>query len=79
MEKLRKGRTEAARLSGLLQHVRYPIGRVDIEYRAVDGAGAQGDEVHTLKLVLSCDEARQMAAALNKFADAIDAAGGTKQ
>jgi hypothetical protein len=57
MPELRKGRTEAARLTGLGKHLRYPVARMDLEYRLVSNDGQQGQEVHTLKLIVSCDEA----------------------
>ena len=72
-------RNEAARVQGMLTRVEYPLGKIELEYKLVDMHGGQSSETHILKLLLSGDEARQMANQFSLFASKIDALGGSKQ
>ncbi len=74
-----KIRMDNARPAGMLGYAKYPMGRFDIEYRLVSQDGEQGKDVHTLRLLLSDDEARQMGDKLLLLSRQIDAMGGTKQ
>jgi hypothetical protein len=59
--------------------VAYPTGRMDILYRDVEPDGSQGQEEHTLMLLLTDKEARGLASIFSVLADKIDEIGGRKQ
>lgn len=72
-------RIQLARLAGLAKHVRYPMARLEIDYVAVSAEGVEIPGLHTLKLALTGDEARQLAKHISQLAQEIDAMGGSKQ
>lgn len=79
MVKPTKVRSEAARLAGLAKRVSYPVGRMDIEYCLLDGEGQAMAGTHTIKLIVTDDEARQIGDQFYLLAAEIRTAGGTKQ
>ena len=74
-----KSRTEAARPTGLTEHVGPLDGWIGIEYRVYDQSGNLIEPRHILKLVLNSHEARQIGNHFHAFAAKIEAPGGTKQ
>jgi hypothetical protein len=72
-------RKEAARLVGLGKHVRYPVGRIDLEYQLVDEQGRPLPDQHMLQLVVTDHEALQLAKHFADLAQQLARSGGTKQ
>jgi len=69
----------AGRFSGLAKQVRYPVGTADILFHTIRPDGNVYPDEHTLRLLVTSDECRQLARHLDMLAAEIEAMGGAKQ
>jgi hypothetical protein len=75
MDQPRKAQTLIARLAGVSKHVAHPLGWIELSHHRPGPDQDLAQIVHSFKVLLTSEEARQLSRELRLLAEEMDAMG----